>query len=143
MSKENKANKKRKKYRKYKIKGNPGVELKKSLKRMNWKLIIQLAAAFISIFGVYQTALYFEFHWIMPIYYAALIILILIFLFLNKGVGRGGTAFEQLPPEWSDDEKNKYLEKDGRDRAIAKKLLIFIIPLLLTFAIDILYLNFS
>ncbi|MCL2517545.1 MAG: hypothetical protein FWF15_03180 [Oscillospiraceae bacterium] len=100
----------------------PQTELKKSLKRINWKLVIQLLVTFIVLFSVYRTAIYLEFAPIMWIYYVILIALIVLFLILNGGIRREGP--------------------DTIKRRIAKKLLIFIAPLLFNFALDIVLLNY-
>ena len=100
----------------------PQTELKKSLKRVNWKLVIQLFVTFVVLFSIYRTAIYFEFAPIMWIYYVALMVLIVVYLILNGGIRRDGP--DTLP------------------RRIAKKLLIFIAPLLVNFALDIVLLNY-
>lgn len=133
---------KRRKNKKYQLKERytPTVQLKENLKKINWKLVIQLIISFIIIMSIYQTALSFQFAPIMPIYYAILIVSILAFLWFNKGINRKPVQREQLPVEWSENEKDRFLTKQIRDKNISKKILLIIIPLLFTFAIDVIYL---
>lgn len=93
---------------------SPEQNLKLSLSKIKWKRLLKLILSFIVIFSVYQTAIYFEFPFIMPIYYAALIVLVLAYVFINKGI-----------------------PKRGEDKA--RTLLLFIIPLIWTFLFDLVY----
>lgn len=133
---------KRNKNKRYKLKERytPTVQLKEHLKKIKWKLVLQLVISFIIIMSIYQTALSFQFAPIMPIYYMILIVSILAFLWFNKGINRKLVQREQLPVEWSDSEKDRFLIKQIRDKNISKKILLIIIPLLFTFAIDVVYL---
>lgn len=133
---------KRRKNKKYQLKERytPTVQLKEHLKKIKWKLVLQLVISFIIIISIYQTALSFQFAPIMPIYYVILIVSILAFLWFNKGINRKLVQREQLPVEWSDSEKDRFLIKQIRDKNISKKILLIIIPLLFTFAIDVVYL---
>ena len=130
------------KQRKYRLKGRytPQVQLKEELKKFNWKLTLQLLISCAVVIAVYQTALYFKFQPIQWIYYGLLIGSALAFLYFNKGVSKKITPREELPEEWSDIEKDTYLAKLVKHKNIAKKLLLLIIPLLLTFAFEVVYL---
>ena len=63
-------------------------------------------------------------------------ILLLLFLFFNKGFGNAIPPREALPEEWSAEETDRFYEKLLRDKKIARRILIFLIPLLLVFLID-------
>ena len=130
------------KKRKYRLKGRytPQVKLKEELKKVNWKLTLQLLVSCGIVIAVYQTALYFQFQPIQWIYYGLLIVSALAFLYFNKGINRKITAREELPEEWSEIEKDNYLAKLTKHKNIAKKLLLLIIPLLFTFAFEVIYL---
>ena len=54
------------------------------------------------------------------------------------GVGTAGVASLSfaLPEEWSAEETDRFYEKLLRDKKIARRILIFLIPLLLVFLID-------
>ena len=58
------------------------------------------------------------------------------FLFFNKGFGNAIPPREALPEEWSAEETDRFYEKLLRDKKIARRILIFLIPLLLVFLID-------
>lgn len=131
--------KKKKKYS-YRKQDSPTTQLKKEIKKINWKLVLQLVISCIVILTIYQTAMYFQFSAIMWIYYALLIISAIAFLYFNKGLNRKTIGRDYLPAEWSDNEKDNYIEKIKKHKEIAKKLLLLIIPLLLTFAFEVIYL---
>jgi hypothetical protein len=128
--------------RKYRLKGRytPQVKLKEELKKVNWKLMLQLLISCAVVIAVYQTALYFNFAPIMWIYYGLLILSAFAFLYFNKGISKNVVTRDELPEEWSESEKDNVLEKRAKHKNIAKKLLLLIIPLLLTFAFDVIYL---
>ena len=63
-------------------------------------------------------------------------VLLLLFLFFNKGFGNAIPPREALPEEWSAEETDRFYEKLLRDKKIARRILIFLIPLLLVFLID-------
>lgn len=135
------ANKKKKKYR-IKERYTPQVQLKEELKKFNWKLLLQLIISCVVVMAIYQTALYFQFKPIMWIYYVLLIVSVLAFIYFNKGINRKVVTWEQLPEEWSDAEKDSFIIKLNKHKKIAKKILLLIIPLLFTFAFDVMYLFF-
>lgn len=133
-------NKKKKKKYRIKERYTPQLQLKDELKKFNWKLLLQLLISSIIVISVYQTALYFQFAPIMWIYYVLLIVSALAFIYFNKGINKKAIQREQLPLEWSENEKDNYLTKYEKHRKIARKLLLLIIPLLFTFAFDVIYL---
>ena len=136
------ADKKKRKSRKYRLKERytPKTQLKEELRRVNWKLIIKLVISCAIVMAVYQTALYFRFSPIMWIYYGLLIVSAVAFVYFNKGINRKTVTREDLPAEWSEPEKDEFLTKLTKHKNIAKKLLLLIIPLLLTFAFEVIYL---
>ena len=73
---------------------------------------------------------------VYPIYLGAMTVLLLLFLFFNKGFGNAIPPREALPEEWSAEETDRFYEKLLRDKKIARRILIFLIPLLLVFLID-------
>jgi hypothetical protein len=132
----------KRKKRKYRLKERytPKTQLKEELRKINWKLIFKLVLSCGIVMAIYQTALYFQFGAIMWIYYGLLIVTVIAFVYFNKGINRKTITREELPLEWSESEKDIYLEKLTKHKNIAKKLLLLIIPLLLTFAFEVIYL---
>ena len=100
------------------------------------------AVVFIVLFGIFEALIKIEFKPVYPIYLSVLTILLAAFLLLNKGFSNQPPAEEMLPETWNADEKKLFLEKLARDKARARVLLIFIIPLLFIFLIDFIILFF-
>lgn len=111
--------------------------LRKNLGRFNWALLGKLALSFAIIFGIFQLAIQFEFGAIYPIYFGLFVVVFALFGYFNHGFSKEiPTRDELIIPE---EQKDAFLEKVVRDRKIAKKLLIILIPLILTIIIDIIY----
>lgn len=106
----------------------------------NFKLLFQLIGTFILVFGIYQTACYFAFKPILPIYLVITTVLLCVYIVLNRGFSVKPPLAEQLPDAWSEETKQKYIEEDIERKKKAKKLMIWIFPFVLTFLIDMVYL---
>lgn len=118
------------------------VSLEKTKRTVKLRRLLLLAVSFIVIYGVYAAGCHFQFKPIVPIYFIALLGLLVAFIILNRGIDTKLPERGDLPEEWSEGQKTDYLERAGKRRVIARRLLFFIIPLLLTFAIDLVYLSF-
>jgi hypothetical protein len=110
---------------------------KRSLRRLGL-----LAFSFVVIYGIYTAGCRFEFKPIVPIYFGVLLALLVAFIILNRGFDTKAVERDMLPDDWDEEKKTEFLAADEKHRRIARILLLFIIPLLLTFAIDIIYLGF-
>ncbi len=115
-------------------------ELKRTSRRINWKLIGEILGLTVLFAGFYQFAMQREWAAVMWVYYAALLILLVAFLILNRGLSRAPFTPEQLPDDWSDEKKTAFAARDVRNKAIARRLLIFLLPLLFNFVIESAYL---
>lgn len=116
--------------------------LKKEKVRTNRCRLLMCAVVFIVLFGIFEALIKIEFKPVYPIYLSVLTILLAAFLLLNKGFSNQPPAEEMLPETWNADKKKLFLEKLARDKARARVLLIFIIPLLFIFLIDFIILFF-
>ncbi len=111
-------------------------------KKSKLRQLILLALSFIVIYGIYAAGCRAEFKPVVPLYLGLLLVLLITFIILNRGFDTKPPGREMLPGLWDEERKDAYLLADGRRRKIARVLLFFIIPLLLTFAFDLVYLNF-
>ncbi len=102
--------------------------------------LLQLAGAFLLMFAVYQTACYFAFRPIMVIYWVAAGVLFLVYVVLCRGFSARTLTEDDLRPELPNEEKQAFLAEDTKRKAVAKKVLIWFLALLLTLFIDIVYL---
>ena len=124
---------------KYRKKGDPKTELKRSLKAVNWKLAAEVFLVLIAVFSVYQIFVYLEIGFIVHIYAGALFVLAAAYVLLARGLSCRPLDESAFPDDWSSERREKYLAGDVKRKRIAKKLLVFILPILLTFLFDMIY----
>jgi hypothetical protein len=106
------------------------------LKKVRIKRGLLTAGVFVVLMGLFEALVALEWKPVYPIYLGAMTVLLLLFLFFNKGFGNAIPPREALPEEWSAEETDRFYEKLLRDKKIARRILIFLIPLLLVFLID-------
>lgn len=127
---------------KYRKKGDPKTELKRSLKKLNWKLMGELFASFVVISAVYMVFVHYNNPYIIHIYAVALLALSVAYVVLARGYSCKPFDESLFPDDWDEKRRAEYLEGDVKRKKIAKKLLLIIIPIMLTFMFDMLYINF-
>jgi hypothetical protein len=101
-----------------------------------------LALSFAVIYVIYVAGCRYEFKPIVPVYFGVLLALLVAFIILNRGFDTKSPERGMLPDDWDEEKKTVFLADDEKRKRIARSLLFFIIPLLLTFAFDIIYLGF-
>ena len=107
-----------------------------------WKRVIQLMISSIVVVGLYIAGMRMQLKWVVYLYYIALLALSLGFVLLNRGIDTTLPTPDMLPDKWTDEEKTVFIEKEKKRKKIAKNLLLVLIPLMLTFAVDLLYMAF-
>lgn len=120
-------------------------EIRERKAGFNYRLLVRLAASFVVIFGTYVFLIKLAEKngslLLQEITLWAYLILTTVvgslFIIWNRGVSRDIPTPRDLPADWSDAKKEEFIEKYIASKAKAKKLLIILIPLLLTFFIDI------
>lgn len=105
------------------------------------------------IFLILNTVLFFSFYRILlnfaelsqktfPSFVVMLVYMLLLlgftiaYLIYNRFFYREGIERDQLPPEWSEAEKDAFLEDAKRRKARSSWMLLIIFPLVVTFMID-------
>ena len=125
---------------------NKVIDIKKSTDRTNrkkkLKRLLLLALSFIVIFGIYTAGCRLELKAIVTIYFGLLLALIIAFIILNRGIDTEPPEYDMLPEDWDGEKRTRYIDNDAKRRKIARMLLYAIIPLLITFAVDLVYLAF-
>lgn len=111
-------------------------------KKRKFRQLGLLGLSFIVIYGIYAAGCQFEFKPIVAIYLGLLFVLLIAFVILNRGFDTKSPDSNMLPDDWDEEKKTLYLSADQKRKKIARSLLFIIIPLLLTFAFDIIYLGF-
>lgn len=101
-----------------------------------------LALSFIVIYGIYAAGCRMLWKPIVPVYFGALLMLLVAFVVLNRGFDSKLPEYDMLPDNWDGEKKAGFLTAEKKRKKLARILLYIIIPLLLTFAFDIIYLGF-
>lgn len=104
--------------------------------------VLILIGAFVVLFGLYEALCYYHVHWIVYLYGALLLAALIAYVFVNSGFRREPLTEDLLPDRWDEARKQKYLASCPRRRKISMWLLLLIVPLLFTFAIDFVILRF-
>lgn len=101
-------------------------------------LLAILIIATVVVFGTYRFLLtHYYFELVLIAYMVIETVFIVAYLVYNRGMSRRGITAEMLPDEWSDEEKQKFID-DGKERLKKSKwMLVVILAFLFTFAIDI------
>ena len=101
-------------------------------------LLAILIVATVVVFGTYRFLLsryYFEL--VLIAYMLIETVFIVAYLVYNRGMSRRGITAEMLPDEWSEEEKQRFID-DGKERLKKSKwMLVVIFAFLFTFAIDV------
>lgn len=101
-------------------------------------LILELVLITVALLLVYGLSVRYRFYEIvMWIYLILLCGAITAFVILNRGAAGRKTKPEDLPSEWTFEEKQAYLDDEQRRRNIAKKLALLILPLAIVFFVDL------
>ncbi|MBR4292256.1 MAG: hypothetical protein IKT54_01410 [Clostridia bacterium] len=121
---------------------SPFEEKAEEVKRPKWIRLLYVALIFLVFEAVYMTGLHFEWKPIVYIYAIAATLLFLAYFVINAGFENKPIPLDALPEAWDDDKKKRFAENDKKRKEIARKLMYFIIPLLLVIGIDIVYMAF-
>lgn len=117
-------------------------QLETAVKKVNWKLAAKLAISFIVIATVYFVCVYYMLKFIVHVYAIALLVLSVAYVLLARGYSLKPVDESLFPDDWDAERRQKYIEGDIKRKKIAKTLLFFIIPIMFTFMLDMLYINF-
>jgi len=113
-------------------------DLKASLRRFNYKLALLLIAIFAVLAVVYYILIAMCVVWAMPVLYTAAAVLFSAFFIINRGFSREPVSREMLPDDWTEEKQDAYIADDTERKALARKLMIPMVPVLLLVGIDIL-----
>ena len=110
---------KNKKRRKAKKPSSNKPDLKKNLKKINWKIITKLLLIFAAVFGVYQFCIKLSEYYgifliqeiMLTVYYIATTVIACVFVVLNRGISNDIPTPEQLPSDWSKEKKEEFILK--------------------------------
>ncbi len=109
----------------------------KALKRIGLLIV-----SFIVIYGIYHAFNIMQIKIIVYFYYAVLFISLIAFIVLNRGIDTKLPEYDELPDDWDNERKNIYLQTETKKRNIGQKFMYVIIPILITFGVDLVLMNF-
>lgn len=101
------------------------------------KTIISLLLCFGAAFLIYVLILKYEFALGYHLLYIVTGVLCCVVVVLNGGFSKSVPSPEQLRDDWDDEKKQKFISRIEKGKAIAKKLMIVLVPLLAVIMIDI------
>ena len=97
-------------------------------------LTVVLTAVFLA---VYRVSLNFNFFPIvMWTYMIALTVLVIVYIFYNKGFSQKGLTVDMLPESWEAERKANFVRQAQERQRKSKWMLILIIAFLVTFLVD-------
>lgn len=116
--------------------------LSDSLKKFNSRLALLMLGIFAVLAIVYYLLLAMHVFLATPILYTIAVTLFLVFFFVNRGFSREPVSREFLSPHWSEERKDAFIVDDIRRKALARKIMIVMTPVLLLVLIDMVILFF-
>jgi membrane protein insertase Oxa1/YidC/SpoIIIJ len=122
----------------------PPVRERKPLNRSALRRLILLVVNTLLFFTVYRVLIYygdmtqktFGSFVVMVTYMALLLGFVLAYLIYNRFLYRKGITREQLPDDWSEEEKTAFIEDGERRLKRSSWMMLIIFPLIFTFLMD-------
>lgn len=110
--------------------------LRDRAKQFNGKLAILMLGIFAVLALIYYILLAMHVLWATPVLYTVAATLFIVFFFVNGGFSREPVSREILSDTWSDAKKDEFIENDIRRKALGRKLMIAMTPVLLLVLVD-------
>lgn len=127
----------------------PQGAVKASLKTFNWRRALLIAIATLAAFSLYEALIEAEFlrvggiPIIMPIYFVIVTALICAVVFFNHGFSPKEVTPDMFSEECDPEHIRVTCENINKHKAIAKKLMLVLLPFLFAIFFDILYLFYG
>ena len=110
--------------------------LKDRAKQFNGRLALLMLGIFVVLALVYYILLAMHVFWATPVLYTLAATLFLVFFFVNGGFSREPVSREILSDTWSEEKKDAFIEDDIKRKAIGRKIMIIMTPVLLLVLVD-------
>ncbi len=122
---------------------DPKLSLKAALSRFNFRLVIALAVSVIFFLGVFLVVWAMGYEILISSIYGALtLIAALWYIILNKGFVGKLPSIEELPLTWDKKTREDFIEDLRARRQKSKKLMLILVPMLVSFCYKLLELYF-
>jgi small-conductance mechanosensitive channel len=137
---------KKKKKKKYIASPEEYASAKQSLHDAAQKFNGKLALLMLSIFAVlallYYVLLAMHIFWVTPVLYTIAATLFVVFFFVNRGFSREPVSREILSTAMTEAEKDAFIENDILRKAIGRKIMVIMTPVLILVLVDMVILFF-
>ncbi len=100
------------------------------------RTLLFLVLNFIIVFTVYQIFLHLQLLFGTALYLIAAAVMTVAYYVVNRGFGKPITDPDALPAAWSPVEKTKYIDEVTARHGKARKILLWLLPVILTLMID-------
>ena len=110
--------------------------LKNRAKQFNGRLALFMLGIFAVLALIYYILLSMQVLWATPVLYTIAATLFLVFFFVNRGFSREPVSREILSDTWSDAQKDAFIENDIKRKAVGRKLMIVMTPVLFLVLVD-------
>ena len=110
--------------------------LKDRARQFNGRLALLMLGIFVVLALVYYILLAMHVFWATPVLYTLAATLFLVFFFVNGGFSREPVSREILSDTWSEEKKDAFIEDDIKRKAIGRKIMIIMTPVLLLVLVD-------
>ena len=110
--------------------------LKDRVKQFNGRLALLMLGIFVVLALIYYILLAMHVFWATPVLYTLAATLFLVFFFVNGGFSREPVSREILSDTWSEEKKDAFIEDDIKRKAIGRKIMIIMTPVLLLVLVD-------
>ncbi|MBQ8551953.1 MAG: hypothetical protein IJ428_03960 [Clostridia bacterium] len=127
----------------------PQGAVKASLKAFNWRRALLIAVATIAAFSLYEALIAVEslrvgdIPIIMPIYFGIVTVLVCAIVFFNHGFSQKEVTPDMFTDDGDPDRIKAACDNINRHKAIAKKLMLILLPFLFAIFFDIIYLFYG
>jgi len=112
----------------------------KKKSKFNWKRLLILSGEFIVVFAIYQLFVAMELIAIMWIYVIITCGLFVAYISINREFSRTIPGEDQLPEEWTYEQKTKFIAETRARRDKSKPMIMLMFPFVVTIMVDVVYL---
>ncbi len=108
-------------------------------KKINKSLLVLLAIVIIStviVYGTYRVLLNYFYFGVLVAYMVIGAVFIFAYLIYNRGFSRKGVTRDMLPSEWSEEEKDEFINSGKERLKKSRWMLVIILAFVFTFFID-------
>lgn len=117
---------------------SPFFEAGRTPEKFNWKLLLLLVANTVAILGFYLAAIrFYYFEYTLAFYMALTAGFSIGYVVYNRGFSRRGVTPDMLPDTMTPEEKYEFIADGERRMKKSKWMLTVIIPLIFTFAYEL------